>query len=532
MAEAATIINRPRVVLNLLQAQLLVTDSDQRVLFVAQKTSGGSATPGQLIENIQNDTLLINNLFGANSMIAGMIRKFRELNTVTPVDAIALADNGGGAAATATVTFTGTATENGELRVSIGSDRDHAYIIGVDNTDTATDIGDKFEALVNADTNAPFTASNGAGVVTVNFAHGGLIGNETPSKYPGTVAGTTVAVTAFSGGTLNPVLTGVLDPIENIRYQTFPWVYTDSTGVTFIKDFLDARFNASTGKVMDGMAVYQKTLNFSDTLNDLSSLNSASLSPLYDDPIDEADYKGPSIFEMPYIKSAIDASLRSLRLTEGANISRFVTNTASGDQFGGIHIATLPYFNTPIPNLPLPDARAGFSGEIGGEQDQIGDAGGSLWGQNPSRTGVIYGDMRTTRTEDNASNDNESLSFRNYVDGGSVVREIFTVNLRANYPQHRLTGGNAVPNHAIVDEEDIRTFMKRIYKVLADSAIVETGPTSVEGVQVVAEDYFNENLTIVIDTLGRLAAVNFKFLMVTQLGAIIGNAQIAFSGQG
>ena len=74
-----TQISQPTVNVNIVSAVTEVPNDEQRVLFVGQMTSAGSAAGGSLITNIQDDNSW-DPLFGPSSMLADMIRNARVLN--------------------------------------------------------------------------------------------------------------------------------------------------------------------------------------------------------------------------------------------------------------------------------------------------------------------------------------------------------------------------------------------------------------------------------------------------------------------
>jgi phage tail sheath gpL-like len=84
-------IRLPSVTVNIIPAFEQPQNATQKVLFVGQMTSSGTATPGQLYESLDNangqDTL-----FGKNSMLAAMVRSAKEINKISRMDAIPLAD--------------------------------------------------------------------------------------------------------------------------------------------------------------------------------------------------------------------------------------------------------------------------------------------------------------------------------------------------------------------------------------------------------------------------------------------------------
>ena len=98
-----TQVSQPGVTVAIAGAITQVANQEQKVLFIGQKTTAGTALSGELITDIQNDNSW-DTLFGENSMLAEMIRNAREQNIVTSFAAIGLDDNGTGVKATITIT--------------------------------------------------------------------------------------------------------------------------------------------------------------------------------------------------------------------------------------------------------------------------------------------------------------------------------------------------------------------------------------------------------------------------------------------
>lgn len=257
------IISQPKVSVIKLRAANNILNVPHKVLFTGQKTAAGSAVSGQLYSEIANDNSW-DTLFGANSMLAGMIRAARAVNDQTRFDAIPLDDSGTGVAATGTVTFSGTATEDGILTINIGSRNDYSFELAVSDTDTATIIGDALEAAVNGNTNIPITASNATGTVTLTADNKGTEFNSCSLEYQGSVAGVTVTLTAFASGANDPDLTNIFDVVGSDRYATiiFPYGY----GTTFITDFLDPRWQIDN-IVLDGIGI----ASYTDTLANIKT---------------------------------------------------------------------------------------------------------------------------------------------------------------------------------------------------------------------------------------------------------------------
>jgi len=206
-------------------------------------------------------------------------------------------------------------------------------------------------------------------------------------------------------------------------------------------------------------------------------------------------------------------------LTEDAPIGRFVVSRAARlDRFGGIALASLPYFNTPVPSLPMPDFGDGWTGE---EQEQLKAAGISVYGSNVSATEVILGEFVTTYKTDAASNEDVTFKYLNYVDTSSAIREYFFNNYKATFAQCRLTLGALLPGRAMANPASIEAASTRFYKALADEALVQSGEE--------AAQFFKENLQIVIDLASGSVGISMVTPIVTQFRQLLATIQIAFS---
>ena len=158
-----TIISQPDITLNIVAAQTEVQNTEQRVLFIAQKTSEGTADSNELITDIQNNNSW-DEMFGKRSMMAQGLRAARTLNGIVTFDVIALDDpSESGVAATATITFEGTATASGKMKLSVSSEKNNTYTVTVAKGETAVEIANKFVALLDMDDYVPVTAAHDNG---------------------------------------------------------------------------------------------------------------------------------------------------------------------------------------------------------------------------------------------------------------------------------------------------------------------------------------------------------------------------------
>ena len=513
-------VSQPRTTVNIVNASVAVQNTVQKVLFVGQKVSGGSATAGALVENILNDNSE-DTLFGLDSMLAAMIRAAKKENQVTQFDAIALDDDGSGVDATGTIVITGTATGAGTLVVAIGSEKNHKFNVAVASGDTPTVIGDSIEAAINADTKVPVTAVNVTGTITMTAVNAGTYGNDIGISIEGTVDSVTHAVTVMSSGATDPTLTSVFDVIADKRYQTIIWPYPDDTSE--VRTLLDARFNV-TNKVQDGVAITTKQDTLSNHLAVATALNSQSLVLISDKLESETSYKGPAQHEISAVKSAQAGAIRALRLTDGASISQYVI-AANGplDSFGGPAIASKPYFNTLLPNLPLIKTGRGWNDT---EIEQLFDDGAAILGENTAGNAAIFGEMVTTYKTDTAGNPDVSFQFLNYVDTASNAREYYFNNLKARFAQSRLTEGDVIKGRDMANDLTIITFCEKLYQDLsgADFVLLQSGETAVK--------FFKDNISVTLDLATGKATIQMTVPIVTQLREILATMKIAFSAEG
>lgn len=509
-----TTISQPKVTYNLLPGTGRVLTTEQRVLIIGQKLPAGTATSGDLVQDIGNNGEQVG-LFGEDAHITYMIDAFKKINKNTPLDAISLDDNGAAVDATGTVAFTGTATEAGTLSISIGSEKVFTFDIAVADGDTATDVGDALVAALTS--TAPVTGINTTGSVALTAKNGGEVGNSIGLRVQGSVAGVSVALTAFASGATNPVITNIFDVIGDQRYQTIVWPNTYTLSV--LTDLLDARVNVNNA-ILDGVGITTQVDTFSNLLAAGNAENSLSLVIMGQQLQTGATQKGGEFVELDDVISSQLAALRALRLTERANIARYVVNPSTDDSFGGDKIRSLPYHNTPLFDLIVSPPGIGFNET---EVDQLTDAGITLFGNNVARNTVILNSVVTTRKTNSAGQPEETFKYLNNVDVSSGIREIYFNRTKQTYAQYRLTEGALVPRVNIVNEAAFRAFLKGIYQELGDLALVEKGEDS--------RSFYDENLDVIIDKATGTISVDSQVLIVTQLREVIGGIQIQFSAQ-
>jgi len=211
--------------------------------------------------------------------------------------------------------------------------------------------------------------------------------------------------------------------------------------------------------------------------------------------------------------------IRDKRLSTGAQIADLIVATnAPRDATGGAALASLPYFNSPLRQTPVTGTQNIYTAA---EQLELEDDGFTSFGVNVAGNAMIMGPVVTTWTTDAAGNPNDSFHYLNYVDTGSVCREIIFRTLKATFAQSRLTEGDLLPGRAIENAASIKSKLIAIYKVLADVALVQAGDEAVT--------FFAENTSVEVSLATRTVTINGVLPIVTQLGTINYNLALAFT---
>lgn len=224
---------------------------NQRTLILGQMLAAGTATAGNAVVSAGVGDAITS--FGAGSLLAHMVERYRAIDLVGELWCLPMADLGGSAAATGTIVITGPATANGVIPLYVNS----AFIpVAVNSGDTATVIGAAMAAAINAKTSPagnplPVTAAAATGTVTLTARNKGSLGNmgtillsvrgpTAGEGQPGTsnVAGVTAVITAFSGGTTDPVIATALAGLPVTPFDFIVCPYNDTTSLNAVQSFL------------------------------------------------------------------------------------------------------------------------------------------------------------------------------------------------------------------------------------------------------------------------------------------------------
>lgn len=513
--------SNPRVNIQLLPAPLVDAFEDRRCIIFGQTGPGGTAVSEALNLDLHVATdAQIQALFGTGDLYWRIVAwrngaQVSDGGILPTLDVVAI-DPAAGTAAEATVQFTGAASADGTYVVSIVDEREFSVTVAVTNGDANTVVSAALNTAIGLLTDPPFSAAVVTDTVTITTDDVGTLGNDYGIKITGEVAGLTVALTAFTGGATDPVLTSILDAIDGRRYTGAQW--PESWVLTVIADEFDSRFNVAND-ILDGMVFQGSTDTFANNKALVAPLNSQSVVIMGNNIQADAFDKGPSILQPADWVASFFMAIRAKRLTTGALIADLIiAQNAPQDAIGGPALASMPYFNTPLSDTPVTPAVKLYNST---EQIELEDDGFTTFGVNTVGNSMLMAPVVTTWTTDAAGNPNDSFHYLNYVDTGSVCREIFFRTLKAVFSQHRLTEGNIVEGRAMTNELGIKGELLNIYRVLAGQALTQAGAD--------AEAFFSANTTVEISLATRTVTINGPLPIVTQLGTINYNLSLAFT---
>jgi len=514
------ITSNPQVNIQLLPAAIVDAFEDRRDIIFGQIGDSGAAVDGALNVDVHTlTTAEIKTLFGDDTFLTNQILAWINVNEAfSPLDVIGMDPSGTGATGTGVLTIVGTATSAGEYKISVVDEEQYQVTVAIPDTSTETQAAVLIVAALDALTDPVFTNGNAAGVVTCTSTDKGTICNAYGIKVEGIVPGLAITLTGWTGGANDPVLTSILDPIEGIRYTGAMWPEAWNSNLSIIKTEFESRFNANNA-ILDGTIFHGLTDTYANILVAIATENSQTVVFMGSPLLALAAHVGPAILRPADWVAAEFAGIRARRLTPSAGIASYIISTSGGlDAFGGPSLASLPYFNTPMRDTPVTGSTNLFTAT---EQAALEDAGFTIYGVNSAQNAMIMGPVVTNWTTDAGGNANVSFHYLNYVDTGSVCREIFFRVLKSAFAQSRLTEGDLIAGRSMANAESIKAELLRIYKFLAGQALTQAGRE--------AESFFATNTTVTVDLSTGLATVSGPLPIVTQLRSINYSLRLSFT---
>lgn len=213
-----------------------------RRLLLGQKLAAGGAAENVLVR--VTSAPQADALFGAGSMLAGMVRAALAIDSYTELLVLPLADSAAGVAATATIVVASPAMASGTIQMLIAG---RAVSVGVASGDTAAAIATAIVAAITDASDMPVTAAATGATVTLTSRHKGEVGNTLDVRvnyYAGQVlpAGVTLTISAFSNGAGNPDLSVALAALGDEWLHTWAIPYADAASLAKVKTELASRF--------------------------------------------------------------------------------------------------------------------------------------------------------------------------------------------------------------------------------------------------------------------------------------------------
>jgi len=248
----------------------------QKVLFVAQKTSSGSAPVNVPVQVYSEGDARAK--FGAGSLAAIMCLRALSANKyLKELYVLPLADAASSAEAVGSFAITGPATATGTRTFRVGATPVQInYAAG----DTAAEIAANLKAALDNLPDLPVTATINSGTVTLTAKNKGTVGNSIVLSADPNADGVSVAVTAMTGGATDPVLATALAIVTGERYHLIGVPYNDATSLAALGAHCEAVSSSSSEKWGSGVFAYGiGSLSAACTLG--GTLNSWRLSGFY-----------------------------------------------------------------------------------------------------------------------------------------------------------------------------------------------------------------------------------------------------------
>ncbi len=213
----------------------------QRALLIGQKTASGTLVAN--VPVIAQSTTDARTAAGPGSILAGMIRSYRENDPSGEMWVLPLADDPAGVAAVQTLTFTGTTTASGTLALYVGG---RLVSIPLATGQTAAQVASTVAAVLSAILELAVTATAAAAIVTLTAKNAGACGNDLDVRvnYLGasggeaTPAGLTVAIASVTPGATNPSLTTALANLQDTSFDFIVCSLTDAASMAAIAALL------------------------------------------------------------------------------------------------------------------------------------------------------------------------------------------------------------------------------------------------------------------------------------------------------
>lgn len=414
---------------------------DMVALIIAPKLSTAKGESNKL--TIAGTAEQATEQFGAGSIMASMVKAYRNQDSLGTLYVVAVDDPTSGTAASQTITVSGTATAAGTLNVYVNST---LVQVGVAVGDEAEDVASALSAAINAETALAVTAQASAGVVTVTSKHKGEIGNDLVLSLnllgfingQVTPEGLSVTFGELTKGTGVPELDDAFAALKDEAFEFIGFPFSDATSLDALKTYMTQAWAYNIQKYGHAYSVRRDTrenlLTFADSRND-EHVSIFGVNP--EDPNTNADRLG--------------ATLGQVAVSVKADPAR-------------------PFQTLELVGLMTPPASARFDQE---NRESLLKAGIATWKDTNSNTQIER--AVTTYTEnsygaaDNSYKDAQTLHTLGY-----IIRFLRT-RITSKFGRHKLAddGTKFGEGQAIVTPSTIKAELVSAYGELEYAGLVE-----------------------------------------------------------
>lgn len=438
----------------------------RKQLIIAQGLATGNFTSGALVENVPSTKDELKDLCGANSLAYLALKSFKDINKESPLSAIIISDNGSGVAATGSIAFTVSSPKAGYANIVVGSDAKNKYQVEVLTTSTATSLGDALVSLITNDENSPVTATNSSGTVTFTARNKGTEGNFLSLYIESLPYGVSATLTAFSGGATDPVLTGILNKIANVRYDiAFP-----KFALAEVRPHLESKFN-TLNQTLESYGVYTVVDSYANAQSALPSIIYKTINPIFIKTVNETNQKGASIKEIPSVVSANLLATDSLRLVPLAPIAEFMQ---SPNFTGGLNKVAVPFSNVKLTKLGSITPGTGWTND---EISNIEALGGSVLVMDDNNINIVSRErLMSIYKKNNLTDAGNTFRNLNTTLNSFIVKDILDQELRSRYSQAVLIDGTEPKNVSdviYVNAKNFKTAVIEIFVYLHSIGLVD-----------------------------------------------------------
>lgn len=402
-----------------------------KALLVGQRLSTGTKPAGQI--DVITSAAQAREYYGPGSMLYHMVKAFiGENKGLNALYAIALDDDGAGVKAAGSIDVNVTTAVAGTLHVMIGG---RAYDVAVAAGQSANSIAAALIAAINADADRHVDAVvNGgdASIADLSYRHKGVVGNDIDVRanyYAGEElpGGVTLVITQLTGGTTDPGVASVITAMGEQQYHVIGSAYANSTALGLFQTEMQDRWGPV--RANDGQYIYARNESYANHLTHLTSRNNEQESVM--------NSAGPT----PSFEWA-------------ANVAAVVAREGQQDPARPMQTVALTQVLAPMESERFDHS----------ERNELLKQGSSTFYVDGSEI-VRIERMRTTRTQNQFSVDDESLADLNPKLTLSYLRYDFRANWLTKYPRHKLANdgtrfgpGQAIMTPKIAKAEAIAKF--------------------------------------------------------------------------